>query len=286
MNMLAATSQTYSSIRPAGGDTATPLNLARRLSMIQRCCDVAGKRVIDCGCGAGEYVMALKGLGADAWGVEYDQTKLRSFKSKHAGLSCVCAGDLSQLGFQTATFDLALLNEVLEHVPDDRAALLEIHRVLKDDGTLLLFSPNRLYPFETHGVTLRSTSRRVPHYLPFVPYLPLSVGNRLFSYWARNYWPRELRRLVTGTGFRILSTGYMWQTFEAISGNQPAIITAMAPWLRQAAAVLETVPCVRNLGVSQVIVARKEAGVRAPAPVASGARGTQHSDYSVAAAQR
>jgi ubiquinone/menaquinone biosynthesis C-methylase UbiE len=248
----------YSAIKPAGGDTATPLNLQRRLSMIQRCYGVAGKRVIDCGCGAGEYVMALTGLGADAWGVEYDQTKLRSFRSRHSDSSRVCAGDLANLGLQTATFDLALVNEVLEHVPDDRAALLEVRRILKDDGTLLVFSPNRLYPFETHGVTLRSNSRRVPHYMPFVPYVPLRLGNRVFSYWARNYWPRELRRLVVGAGFRIVSIGYMWQTFEGISGNQPAVVTAMAPLLRQAAAVLEAVPGVRALGVSQVIVARKD----------------------------
>jgi len=251
---------TYTEIRPAGGDTATPVNLQRRVSLIDRCSEIAGKRILDCGCGAGDYVLALRALGAEAWGVEYDQGKLQRFRSRSHDATCACAGDLSKLGFRSGTFDLALLNEVLEHVPDDRGALGEIHRVLKDNGTLFLFSPNRLYPFETHGVTLKWASRRLPHYLPFVPYVPLSVGRHVFSYWARNYWPTELRRMVTDAGFTLVSAGYVWQTFEAISGHQPAVVTAMAPWLRQAAAALERIPGVRMLGVSQVIVATKQRG--------------------------
>ena len=64
-------------IQAAGGDTATPLNLQKRLDWI---CAVAGsvhgKSVIDCGCGAGEYVRALSNLGADAWGIEYSAKKI------------------------------------------------------------------------------------------------------------------------------------------------------------------------------------------------------------------
>lgn len=68
-------------IQAAGGDTATPLNLQKRLDWI---CAVAGpvrgKSVIDCGCGAGEYVRALTALGADAWGIEYSAEKIGDAK--------------------------------------------------------------------------------------------------------------------------------------------------------------------------------------------------------------
>jgi hypothetical protein len=42
--------------------------------------------------------------------------------------------------------------------------------------------------FETHGVYLKRSGRRVPHYVP------LGIGRIWFRYWARNYWPRVLRR--------------------------------------------------------------------------------------------
>jgi hypothetical protein len=54
---------------------------------------------------------------------------------------------------------------------------------------------------------------------PFVPYVPLRLGKKVFTYWARNYWPGELRRLVRRAGFTIVATDYVWQTFEAIPGT-------------------------------------------------------------------
>jgi ubiquinone/menaquinone biosynthesis C-methylase UbiE len=234
-----------------------PLNLEKRLAVIQRFSEPHGKRLIDCGCGAGEYVLSLERLGVDALGIEYDAEKVRQFRKRHPTSHRVCVGDLSNAGLMNSSFDVAVLNEVLEHIPDDGAALSEVHRILKDNGTLIVFSPNRRYPFETHGVHLANGSRRLPHYFPFVPYLPLGLGRKLFTYWARNYWPSELRGLVKRAGFTIVATDYVWQTFEAISRNQPALITALAPVLRKTSNLLERVPLIRSFGASQVIVARK-----------------------------
>jgi SAM-dependent methyltransferase len=247
----------YTSIQPAGGDTATPLNLQKRLSLILRFCNRKQMRLLDCGCGAGEYIIALERSGADAWGVEYDQEKVRQFRAIHPAGSRLCVGDLARLGILDRTFDVAVLNEVLEHVPDDVKALSEVHRILKDDGTLIVFAPNRRYPFETHGVIVTRSSRRLPHYLPFVPYLPVSLGRRILSYWARNYWPGELRDMVVRAGFTIVATDYMWQTFEGISCDQPAFIAAVASTLRKASGMLERAPVIRTMGASQVIIARK-----------------------------
>jgi SAM-dependent methyltransferase len=130
----------------------------------------------------------------------------------------------------------------------------EVHRILKPGGVAVIFSPNRLYPFETHGVSLRSGAQ-VPHYVPFVPYVPVRLG--LFQYWARNYWPWELRALVRTGGFLIERCAYVWQTFENISGHQPRLIAALRPLLRAIARALEATPGLRAFGVSQLIVARK-----------------------------
>ncbi len=243
-------------IRAAGGDTGTPLNLRKRVDWIERVAGpLRGKTVIDCGCGAGEYVRSLSALGADVWGIEYSEDKIREAR-RHADLPAqrVAVGDIENLAFEDGRFDIALVNEVLEHVPDDRQGIREVHRIVKPGGLIVVFSPNRLYPFETHGVSLRSGAK-VPHYVPFVPYVPVRLG--LFEYWARNYWPWELRGLIGSGGFSIERCDYVWQTFENISGNQPRLIRLLRPVLRLFAALLERTPGLRAFGVSQLIVARK-----------------------------
>ncbi len=246
----------YPNITPAGGDTATPLNLAKRIAIIERYVGIRGRRLLDFGCGAGDYVLALRRLGADAWGIEFSREKLAKAPVPLAGRLSV--GDLHDIALRDATVDVALMNEVLEHVPDDRRALREVHRVLKPGGVLLIFSPNRRYPFETHGAFVKGSTRRIPHYLPLIPYVPLPLATTVMDLWARNYWPGELRRLVRGAGFRIAHTDYVWQTFEGISNHQPAFIARTRGLLRVVAYWLERVPLLRTFGVSQVIVARKE----------------------------
>lgn len=243
-------------IQVAGGDTATPLNLQKRLDWISSIAGpLHGKKLIDCGCGAGEYVRALANLGADAWGIEYSAEKIDQAQ-RLGGISDrrVAVGDIEAIEFPDGHFDIALVNEVLEHVPHDDRGIREVHRILKPGGVAVIFSPNRLYPFETHGVSLRSGAK-VPHYTPFVPYVPVRLG--LFEYWARNYWPWELRALVRDGGFSIERCAYIWQTFENISGHQPRAIAALRPLLRALARALEATPGLRAFGVSQLIVARK-----------------------------
>ncbi len=244
-------------VRPAGGDTATPLNLGKRMRLLERFAGpLAKRRVLDCGCGAGEYVRALLARGADAYGVEFDERKLAAPSVRDAALEArLAVGDLEALAFPDESFDVALLNEVLEHVPDDAAALAEVRRVLRPDGRLVLLSPTRLYPFETHGVFWRATGDRVPHTLPGIPWIPMRLGARFFHYWARNYWPWELRALVERAGFRVIATAAVWQTFENISGRQPRWLRVLRPLLRALCALCERIPGLRAFGVSQVIVA-------------------------------
>jgi ubiquinone/menaquinone biosynthesis C-methylase UbiE len=238
-----------------GGDTAQPLNLQKRMALIQRYAGISGKHILDGGCGAGSYVIALQQSGANAWGVEYSPEKVAQFQLRYPEHpERVQQGDLERLPFADATFDVALLNEVLEHVPDDSAALREVLRVIRPGGRLLIFSPNRRFPFETHGVNLRSTGRRLAPAIPFIPYIPIPIGRLFFEYWARNYWPGELRRLAVDAGFRVVHTTYVWLTFENISGRQPGFIRALRPLLRGFSKICEALPIVSSLGTSQLLV--------------------------------
>lgn len=245
----------------AGSDTSTPLNLRKRVRLVQDYIDLPGRRVLDAGCGSGEYVEALCALGARAEGVEYLQDKVDAWRARRPDDQRVRRGDLGSLDYPDGAFDAVLLNEVLEHVPDDRQVLTELHRVLRPGGTLILFSPNRIHPFETHGVISRRTGQHVGFTRTFLlPYVPLAVGVRWFDYWARNYWPRQLRGLVEAHGFAVVSHSFVWQTFENISGDRPAWVRRVAPLMRRGAIAMERLPVLRRFGVSQLIVARRADG--------------------------
>jgi SAM-dependent methyltransferase len=250
----------YQAIVPGGASTGAALNLQRRLALVDGRIGLRNKHVADLGCGQGDYVRGLLAFTPDVVGVEYSESAVELYRSAHPGDQRVELGDIQRLRFADESFDVVLLNEVLEHVPDDRLALREARRVLRPDGHLVIFSPNRLHPFETHGAdTLKGKS--IPVYAPFLPYVPLSLGRRFVKYRARNYWPSDLRRLLRAEGFDVQHHTFVWQTFENISGAMPSGMSRVAPALRAVSMRLERTPALRRFGVSQLLVARIVHGV-------------------------
>lgn len=244
-------------IRISGGDTATPLNLEKRFRLIQGRVDLKGKKVLDLGCGAGEYVAFFRTrLGAEAWGIEFQKDKVLAAKAKKDVAPFVSQGNIEKLDEPSGSFDFVLMNEVLEHVPDEGAALGEAFRVLKPGGTLCVFSPNRLFPFETHGCDLIG-GIKIPTYVPLIPYFPRWLASRLFRFWARNYWPWELARMIRKAGFSINHQNFVWQTFENISTSQPFFIRKFRKGFRAIASTCELLPILRRFGVSQAHFAIK-----------------------------
>ena len=215
-------STTYQNIRVAGGDTAKPLALQNRLDLIGRHLGGPGRRFLDCGCGSGDYVLALlERFQLDAHGIEFVEEKVNQALENPHLRGRVERGDLEAIHLPANTWDYAMLNEVLEHVPDDRQALKEVHRILKPSGLLFIFSPNRWFPFETHRVGLRLTGTGVPVWMPFIPYIPLRFGSIFFHYGVRNYWQKELADMAKASGFSIVERSFVGLTFEGISGKQP-----------------------------------------------------------------
>ncbi len=248
----------YEAIPIAGGDTDTPLSMQKRLAVIARYLPSGpGARVLDCGCGSGGYVRLLRReLGVEALGMEYLAEKVAEAKRHPDVAPYVTQGDIQQMPYTTASFDAVLLNEVIEHVPDETRSLGEIHRLLKPGGRLIVFAPNRRYPFETHGVYLRGRDTKVPPWIPLIPYVPLPLGKLVFRYWARNYWPYQLRALLRRAGFTILDRAFFWQTFENISGRQPRWIARCKAPLRALCRWGEK-SFFKGFGISQILVCQK-----------------------------
>jgi SAM-dependent methyltransferase len=154
------------------------------------------------------------------------------------------------LPFADATFDVLFSHEVLEHVDDDRQCVNEMARVLKPGGRAVVFVPNRLYPFETHGVFLRGRY----HFgnVPLVNWLPTPVRNQLAPH-VRAYTARGLRRLFRGLPVRIV---YHTQIFPGYD-NIIARLAALGKALRAAAYALEATP-LRAFALSHLLVAEKQ----------------------------
>jgi ubiquinone/menaquinone biosynthesis C-methylase UbiE len=100
-----------------------------------------GARVVDIGCGEGWFAAALAEAGWSAVGVEVAEEPLRRARLRHPGVEFVLAGETS-MPFPDASFDVAWLGEVLEHVRDGIGLLNELGRVLGPDGRLVISTPD------------------------------------------------------------------------------------------------------------------------------------------------
>jgi ubiquinone/menaquinone biosynthesis C-methylase UbiE len=99
-----------------------------------------GSRVLDLGCGTGDFTAALADHGALPVGVEVANEPLRRARLRHPQLEFVLAGE--QLPFDDGEFDVVWAGEVLEHVQDGLGLLAQVHRMLAPGGTLLVTTPD------------------------------------------------------------------------------------------------------------------------------------------------
>jgi SAM-dependent methyltransferase len=98
-----------------------------------------GPEVLDAGAGQGSLSAKLAALGFEVTSTDASPAAVEVLRERVSGQAL--AADVTSLPFADQTFDAAVLGEVLEHVEDDRAALVEIARVLRPGGVLTLSVP-------------------------------------------------------------------------------------------------------------------------------------------------
>jgi SAM-dependent methyltransferase len=108
---------------------------------------VAGRRVLDAGCGVGYGTALLARAGAaDAVGIDVSDEAVAAAAAANPELEFVQA-DVHDLPFPDDRFDVVVCFEVIEHVERQDEAIAELARVLTPDGVLAISSPNRgVYP--------------------------------------------------------------------------------------------------------------------------------------------
>jgi SAM-dependent methyltransferase len=183
----------------------------RRLLMIARWVKLEDAHVLIDGCGVGTYASHIRRRytsTVEAFDIEFDRVVTAQSETPHA---LVVAGE--QIPYASNTFDTILSHEVIEHVQDDRLSAQEMVRVLKPGGRIVMFCPNRWYPFETHGHYWKGEY----HFgnSPLINYLPDRWRNQLVPH-VRAYTARGIQRLFEGESVKIVHHSRIYGGYDNI----------------------------------------------------------------------
>jgi 2-polyprenyl-3-methyl-5-hydroxy-6-metoxy-1,4-benzoquinol methylase len=143
--------------------------------------DLVGMKLLDAGCGTGLFSAAAVDRGALVTSLDVGERLLEQVAAKTNSKRVV--GDVANLPFEDASFDIVLSTEVIEHLAQPERGVRELCRVLKPRGQLIITTPNRVW----------------------LPAIRLATRLRLRPYEGLENWVkwRELRKWVNSSGLLI-----------------------------------------------------------------------------------
>ncbi len=179
-----------------------------------------GARILDAGCGTGQYAIAFaeRGYRVTAIDLAPEMIERARRRADERGVRVEWrTGDISQLSDPLAVYDAIHARVVLHFVPDVASTLREFRRVLVPGGRLFASVPGALSPIYRHA------------WRRFVD--PGEAGTNLMTPW-------ELEAVLEALGWRIVDG---WGDFsQSFSGEanpfDPAVVSSLDRRLQQAAA--------------------------------------------------
>jgi len=197
-------------IKWAGGKKKVADYLKRKLTEAETLVGNKGK-LLDIGAGSGAFLAHAKISGWQVKGVEISSDWVK-YAKKNSGLK-LFYGELKQANFTTNSFDLIHLNHVLEHVYQPIELLIEIKRLLKPNGYLMIEVPQEICPLSefiqfylSHKIRFKSLTKKILLKKRIMPKLPQSLHLFFFTV-------KSLKKLMENSGFQI-------KTLKTIRRNQ------------------------------------------------------------------
>lgn len=135
--------------------------------VLDRARDLDGRRVVEIACGRGELAewIAAHARPRSYIAADFSMSAVRLARERlaRAGIArhaVVMQADAQAIALPSASIDTVISCETIEHVPDPRAAVREMGRLLRPGGRLFLTTPNYLGPIGAYRGYLRATGRR------------------------------------------------------------------------------------------------------------------------------
>ena len=179
----------YRLARAGGSDYVGYSEPTLKRAVLRAVLPLPAQRVVELGCGPNPVVpFALAHAGRQVTVVDispdFVETALVNARRRGVGVEAVCAA-AHESGLRVGAYDLAILTEVLEHVPDEleEPTVAEAHRLLRPGGWFVISVPNE------HGL--------------FPRYQRLRAGLAENEEHLREYTPASLRTLLERVGFEI-----------------------------------------------------------------------------------
>lgn len=197
------------------------------------------RKVLDAGCGHGDYSVFAAQNGARVWSFDFSYGMSACAKSRMeripSGESRICQASVAQIPFPDSHFDDVFCLAVLDHVPsrERRAAFREFFRVLKPGGHLYLDVPNRLALHWRSAFLAMKILRLYP-------------GGKIHF-----FFPWELKRLARLAGFVPQRTMGL-TVCPPFSGIYTTDIRRMSPLPRQVIRVLDRIYLMLEKGLRKI----------------------------------
>ena len=171
-----------------------------RPAMLALAGDVAGRRVLDAGCGSGPLYAALRDRGAVVTGFDKSAGMLALARRRLGAGADLQVADLGgPLPFPDSTFDDVVASLVLHYLEDWGPPLAELRRVLKPGGRLIVSVE---HPF---AVTLmhREAGRKADYFATYNYTVEWTAGGQsaVLRFWTRPLY--AMTGAFTAAGFRI-----------------------------------------------------------------------------------
>ena len=120
-------------------DLSTKLELAKgMLAELERKTD--GRKLLDVGCGQGTVLQAARSRGWDVMGLDVSE-RFAEYAKRELNVP-VRVGDVAVAELEHESFDVVVVNAILEHLVDPRQVLINIHASLRAGGLLVVDVPN------------------------------------------------------------------------------------------------------------------------------------------------
>jgi len=177
-----------------------------------------GNDVLDLGCGDGALAEMIRAAGNKVTGIDVSGPAIEKARSK--GIR-VYDNDLNTewAGLIEEKFDAVVCGEVIEHIFDTDRFLRNIYAVLKEEGRLILSTPN-----------LAALGRRLFLLLGINPHIELTARKEDAGH-IRYFTPGSLRRLLKENGFEVISSRSDYMSFYTQGRMRCAFLARLFPAL-------------------------------------------------------